>query len=200
MKNNISLFCCIVLVFFGCSSVSAPPRKPPIRPAAVPESILGPGVVSSRELAAFLLSNNPSLEKQFAEDFAKLYVAEAAIEGINHDVAFSQMCVETGFLTFGGLVTADMNNYSGIGSIGPGQPGERFASPRIGVRAQIQHLKAYATTDPPKQFIVDPRYHLVRLGAAPTIDGLAGTWAADKDYGVKIKTMLQRLYASRGRV
>jgi hypothetical protein len=121
-------------------------------------------------------------------------VDEAGIEGINHDAAFAQMCLETGFLKFGGLVTPEMNNFCGLGSTGPGQPGERFPDSRTGVRAHIQHLKAYATPEPPKQELVDPRYYRVRSGSSPAIGGLAGTWAADRAYGEKIKDILTRLY------
>jgi hypothetical protein len=121
-------------------------------------------------------------------------VEEAAAEGVNHDVAFAQMCLETGFLRFGGLVTVDMNNFCGLGSIGPGQPGERFPSPRIGVRAHIQHLKVYATGEPLNRELVDPRYRYVRPGSSPSIKGLAGTWAADKLYADKITSLLERLY------
>jgi hypothetical protein len=104
------------------------------------------------------------------------------------------MCLETGFLSFGGLVKPDMNNFCGLGSTGPQAIGERFPSPRIGVRAQIQHLKAYATDKPPAQKVVDPRRHLVRAGSAPTIYLLAGSWAEDLEYGQKIKLILDRLY------
>jgi hypothetical protein len=152
-------------------------------------------LIESEKLAIFLLAKNPEIEEEFAYDFAKLYVEEAAAEGVNHDIAFSQMCLETGFLSFGGLVTPDMNNFCGLGSIGPGQEGESFPTPRIGVRAQIQHLKAYATEEPLKNDLVDPRYRWVRYGSAPTIYGLAGSWAADKDYGKKIKSILDTLYA-----
>jgi hypothetical protein len=105
------------------------------------------------------------------------------------------MCLETGFLRYGGLVTADMNNFCGLGSTGPGQPGEHFPSPRIGARAHIQHLKAYATDAPLRQDLVDPRYFYVRYGSAPTLNGLAGSWAADREYAKKIRNILQRLYA-----
>ncbi|MDR0539116.1 MAG: glucosaminidase domain-containing protein [Spirochaetaceae bacterium] len=196
-KMKLSRAVQILLMAVFVFSLSACRTKPPAR-YAPPESILGKGRVSSAELAAFLVSANPLLDRQFAADFARWYVEESAVEGINHDIAFSQMCVETGFMTFGGLVTADMNNFCGLGSIGPGQPGERFPTPRIGIRAQIQHLKAYATSEPPKLAIVDPRYHWVKPGAAVTIDGLAGRWASDKEYAVKIKAVLERLYASSG--
>jgi hypothetical protein len=170
-----------------------PPPSDRVPPS--PEKILGDGKTDSTELANFLLKTNPFLEEKFARDFAKLYIEEAAIEGVNHDVAFSQMCLETGFLSFGGLVKPEMNNYAGIGSTGPDAIGEYFSSPRIGVRAQIQHLKAYATGAPLNQENVDPRRHFVRPGSATTIYQLAGSWAEDKEYGHKIKVILDRLYA-----
>jgi hypothetical protein len=160
----------------------------------VPEYILGEGLTVSEHLASFLLYSNPDAESAFVKDLAVIYVEEAAIEGVNHDIAFAQMCLETGFLQYGNLVTSDMNNFCGLGALGPEQPGERFPNPRTGVRAQIQHLKGYATDTPLKQELVDPRYHWVRYGSAPTIKGLAGTWATDPDYAEKISHILERLY------
>jgi hypothetical protein len=175
------------------SGLSAPaPERPPF--PRTPELIMGEGLVSPHTLAAFLVSANPGAEKNFAENLALFYVEESAAEGVNHDAAFAQMCLETGFLRFGGLVKPEMNNFCGLGSIGPGQPGEQFPNPRTGVRAHIQHLKAYATTDPLNQELVDPRYRWVSYGASPEIKGLAGTWAADPNYAEKITGILTRLY------
>ncbi|MDR1029575.1 MAG: glucosaminidase domain-containing protein [Treponema sp.] len=168
------------------------PERPPIPP--VPEYIMGTGRTVSETLVSFLLASNPELEESFVKGLATIYVEEADIEGVNHDVAFAQMCLETGFLRYGNLVTPDMNNFCGLGSIGQGQPGERFPDPRTGVRAQIQHLKGYATEAPLKQELVDPRYRFVRYGSAPQINGLAGTWSVDTTYGDKIKNILERLY------
>jgi hypothetical protein len=177
----------------GLSAGDAPER--PVIPP-VPERILGEGLVRPEELVFFLRSSNPEAAADFIEDLALFYIEEAAAEGVNHDIAFAQMCLETGFLRFGGLVTPDMNNFCGLGAIGPGQNGERFPSPRIGVRAQVQHLKAYATGEPLRGELVDPRYRWVRYGSAPTITGLAGTWAADREYAHKLRTILERLYLS----
>jgi hypothetical protein len=166
----------------------------------IPSYIMGQGRVSSEKMAVFLLRNNPDASAAFARLLASFYIEEAALEGINHDVAFSQMCVETGFLAYGGLVTPDMYNFCGLGSTGlpgaDGQPekGLRFSDPRTGVRAHIQHLKAYATSEPLKMPLVDPRYRFVRSGSSPTIDGLAGTWASDRQYAEKIKSIIERLY------
>jgi hypothetical protein len=159
--------------------------------------ILGRGRNAVSALAGFLRDANP-LTGDFAEYLAGLYVEEAAAEGVNHDVAFAQMCLETGFLQFGGLVTPDMNNFCGLGSIGPGQPGERFSNPRQGVRAHIQHLKVYATEAPLNRELVDPRYYYVVPGSSPSIKGLAGTWAVDKLYAEKITGILERLYVFSG--
>ena len=77
---------------------------------------------------------------------------------------------------------------------GPGYPGLKFPDLRTGVRAQIQHLKAYASDAPLNAELVNPRYYLIRLGSSPAIKGLAGTWAADLDYAEKINNILERLY------
>ncbi|MDR0759549.1 MAG: glucosaminidase domain-containing protein [Treponema sp.] len=169
------------------------PERPEFPPT--PERILGVGRIPFYGLALFLLAVNPDSDPAFIEELARCYTEEAAQEGVNHDLAFAQMCLETGFLRYGGLVTPDMNNFCGLGSTGPGQPGEQFSSPRIGVRAHIQHLKAYATDAPLRQDLVDPRYYYVRYGSAPTLDGLTGSWAADREYAKKIRNILERLYA-----
>jgi len=145
--------------------------------------------------AAFLLNANPRAERNYVESLASIYTEEAAVEGVNHDVAFAQMCLETGFLGFGGDVSPEQNNFCGLGAIGNGEPGNSFPDPRTGVRAHIQHLKAYATDAPLKQELVDPRYRWVRYGSSPSIKGLSGTWAADKNYAVKINDILERLYS-----
>jgi hypothetical protein len=169
-------------------AVELPPEEKQIH-------ILGTGKASAEVLSAFLLRHNPALGKSFTDAFVVFYIEEARAEGVNADVAFAQMCVETGFLSFQGQVTPDMNNFAGLGTTAPGVNGERFASPRIGVRAQIQHLKAYATDEPLKGELVDPRYKLVRYGSAPTVAALSGKWAVDKNYGRKIQSIMERLYS-----
>ena len=156
--------------------------------------IMGLGLKDIDNMVTFLLRNNPQADGGFVRTLAQYYIEEAAFEGVNHDIAFSQMCLETGFLRFGGLVQPEWNNFCGLGAIGPEQPGLVFPDPRTGVRAHIQHLKAYATEEPLKGELVDPRYRYVRKGSSPSIEGLSGTWAADRLYSVKIGDILQRLY------
>lgn len=127
---------------------------------------------------------------------AKFYVEEAAAEGINSDVAFVQMCLETNYLRFGNLVSAEMHNYCGLGAIDENHRGEIFETERLGVRAHIQHLHAYGTTSDfvLKNALIDSRYKYVNpRGKAPTVFELAGTWAADKEYGRKLDALLSAL-------
>ena len=173
--------------------VSGPPERL-VKPA-VPEYIMGEGLIPQKAMTAFLLGANPKADTEFVDNLMLIYMEEAAIEGVNHDTAFAQMCLETGYLRYGGLVTPDMNNFCGLGATGPSQTGLKFPDPRTGVRAHIQHLKAYATDAPLKQELVDPRYFYVRLGSSPAIKGLAGTWATDRLYADKIKNILERLYS-----
>lgn len=157
------------------------------------EQIMGFGVTDVSRLEAFLLTNNRNVEKSFAQTLAQLYLEESAREGVNPDVAFTQMCLETGFLRFDGTVDREQNNYCGLGVTGNGVKGEVFSNARLGVRAHIQHLKAYASTEDLKDDVVDMRFRFVKRGSAEEITDLTGKWATDKHYDRKIRYLLQRL-------
>ena len=178
----------------------AVPEKAVPERHGLPEEIMGKGVSAKEKLALFLMSNNAKVDSAFARYLAGIYIEEAAAEGVHHDVAFAQMCLETGSLRFGGLVTPDMNNFCGLGSTGARYSDGRidrgavFPNPRTGVRAHIQHLKAYASEEPLNKELVDPRYSYVKLGIAPTIHGLTGRWALDMSYGKKVTAILKQLY------
>jgi hypothetical protein len=101
-------------------------------------------------------------------------------------------------LQFGGDIKPEQNNFAGLGAIGSGAQGPSFSDQRIGVRAQIQHLKAYASTAPLVQTVVDPRFRFVTRGVAPLVSQLTGRWASDTNYDKKIMATLRRLYESAG--
>ena len=126
-------------------------------------------------------------------DFCKMYVEEAKAEGVRADVAFSQAMVETGYLRFGGDVKPDQYNFAGLGATGNGVQGNKFESVRIGIRAQIQHLKCYASTEPLNQPLVDQRWSESLRGKAPTVEKLVGTWAGSTTYADSIKKILREL-------
>ena len=164
-----------------------------------PESpkIMGPGKSSLPMLAEFLETHNPKISKTEAWKIANIYIQEANKEGVNYDVAFSQMCLETGFLRYGGNVKPQQNNFCGLGVITNGLEGLYFPTARIGIRAHIQHLKAYATTARFENPIVDTRLRFVKRGSITTIDDLNGKWASDKHYSHKIRSLMHRLYEEK---
>ncbi|MEE3716223.1 N-acetylmuramoyl-L-alanine amidase [Tumidithrix elongata RA019] len=161
------------------------------------DRIMGVGNTSELQLLMFLKNNNEMALTVYG-DLPKLYREEAALEGVNHDIAFSQMCVETGFLRFGNDVAPNQNNFAGIGAIGNSVNGAKFPDQRTGVRAHIQHLKAYASTAPLIQPLVDPRFQFVTRGIAPLVSQLTGRWATDALYDRKILATIRRLYESAG--
>lgn len=157
------------------------------------DRIMGHGSTTDVQLTMFLKSNNEAAITQFP-DIAKLYREEGSIEGVNYDIAFSQMCLETNFLRFGGDINPSQNNFAGLGDVGGTAAGASFSSARIGVRAHIQLLKAYASTEPLVQESINPRFGFVTRGVAPLVDLLSGRWAADLQYGAKVTAILRRLY------
>lgn len=172
-------------------------RTPEPRQAArQPVPIMGEGDVNQARLAGFLKKANPSLDRQECRNIAQIYIEEARAEGVNSDVAFCQMCLETNFLKYGGAVEADQRNFSGLGATGGGAGGATFYTVRSGIRAHIQHLKAYASKESLNHQRLDPRFHLVRRGSAPYVRDLTGTWATDPQYGDKILSLLKRLRSS----
>lgn len=183
----------ICLLFFSCTTTKAP-KEVSSSGMKVSPVIAESGVKSASQLVDFFMSRNPQGNRDQVVRLANFYVEEAAEEGINSDVAFVQMCLETGFLRFGGLVTPEMNNFCGLGAIDETKRGEWFPTEQIGVRAHIQHLHAYGTTGQLKGELVDNRYKYVNpRGKSPDVFGLAGTWAADKAYGQKLWTLLTAL-------
>lgn len=121
---------------------------------------------------------------------AQLFLDEGAAERIRGDIAFCQSIKETGWFRFGGQVLPAQNNYAGIGATNNSTIGKGawFDSPKDGVRAQIQHLKAYANTEALVNPCIDPRFGLVTRGAAGNKwTGLNGRWAVPGDgYGESI--------------
>ena len=75
-----------------------------------------------------------------------LYLSEGKAEGVRGDIAFAQSCLETGNFGFSGsAVTLDQNNFCGMGVTSNGMKGNFFDTPQLGIRAQVQHLKTYAS-------------------------------------------------------
>jgi len=186
----------LAIVFVvGCKSVPKQEIEK-AEPVTISRKLLDLGIMNSEQLADFFTQNNDEYDYDFLVDFASYYIDEGLAEGINSDVAFAQMCLETGFLRFGGLVQEEWNNFCGLGAMSPEHPGEIFETEQLGVRAHIQHLQAYCTTEDVQlnNDLIDPRYNWVhKTKFVEDIWGLAGTWATDPDYGYKIDAILSRM-------
>lgn len=134
------------------------------------------------------------------EAFCQIYYEEAEKEGVRAEVAFAQSMKETGWLEYGGDAKIGQYNFAGIGTTGGGEPGNSFSDVRTGVRAQIQHLKAYATEEALNAICVDERYEYVKKGSAPYVEWLGQQenptgdgWATGKNYGYDIVEMIQQM-------
>ena len=192
LKSNFNfylLFIFLILAIFSGCQTKLPQEK-------IISSIFidDDGIKNESQLVDFFMFKNPNGDIEKVKRLAKFYVKQGNYEGINSDIAFVQMCLETGFLKFGLLVKPEMNNFCGLGAIDKNNPGLSFKTEEEGVIAHIQHLHAYGTTRNLKGTLVDSRYKYVQpRGKAPTIYELSGTWASDKQYGNKLASLLETL-------
>lgn len=164
--------------------------------------IAGKAEATAEQMQAYIKAKNPAVA-QSVVDMIPFYLFEGEMEGVRGDVAFAQSCLETGNFTFSGsAVTLDQNNFCGMGVTQNGMKGNSFASPQLGIRAQVQHLKAYASTDALKNTCIDLRFQYVVRGCAPYVEWLgqkenpAGKgWATGAGYGEKILNILNAILA-----
>lgn len=171
-------------------------------------TIMGTTSVSVRQMVNYYKANSPIAYPSVAlgkggagtlEEFCQMYYDEARAEGVKAEVAFAQAMLETGFLKYGGDVKIEQFNFAGLGATG-GVPGNSFVNVRIGIRAQIQHLKCYASDQPLNQALVDQRWSNNLRNKAPYVEWLSipnnpfGTgWASDANYGTKLVAMMGAL-------
>lgn len=160
--------------------------------------IAGKAKATAEQMKKYIRKKNPKVPKSVLK-MIPLYLSEGEAEGIRGDIAFAQSCLETGNFTFqGSAVTLDQNNFAGIGVTQTGMKGNSWATPQLGIRAQIQHLKAYASKKELKNTCVDPRFRYVSRGCAKYVEYLGikenpgGVgWASGAGYGGKILAILK---------
>ena len=172
--------------------------------------ILGKSQATISQLITYYQESNNQYPAFYAdsdaptlEDFCRIYYEEAEKQGIRAEVAFVQAMKETAWLKFGNDVKIEQYNFAGLGAVGGGAGGASFETVREGVRAQIQHLYAYASSEGKEGLAspcVDPRFDLVSpKGGAPYVEWLGKSenpvenygWATDQTYGLKLLLMLR---------
>ncbi len=144
-----------------------------------------------------------SLKKGGAADiktFCTILKEEAEAEGVKAEVLYAQVMLETGWLKFGGQVKISQYNFGGLGATDGGAAGASFKDIRTGLRAQTQHLKAYACTDALKNTCVDPRFKYVTRGSAKYVEYLGikenpsgKGWATAEKYGYHIVDLIRKI-------
>jgi hypothetical protein len=170
-------------------------------------NIMGVSRTSVKQMVAWYNSENKTyptgaLSKGGAKsitDFAEIVYEEATAEGVRPEVVFCQAMLETGWLQFGGQVSISQYNFAGLGVLDGGAAGASFADVRMGIRAQVQHLKLYASTEALNNLCVDPRWNAAvqkyGRGSAPNVEKLSGRWASSTSYGADLLSLINELIA-----
>jgi hypothetical protein len=121
--------------------------------AELPQILSGPdntvpSCVTPGRLMAFLRLRNDELDPRY-DGIATQYMRFGEQYGIRWDMAFYQMILETGALSYwrgsrAGDVKPDQNNFAGLGATGNGVRGESFKDVETGVQAHLEHILLYA--------------------------------------------------------
>ena len=173
---------------------------------------MGATRLSTSQILAWFHARQPQPAGRYAatvpvEVLAAYFLDEGTAENVGGDVAFMQSIVETGWFRFAGSVPPSANNFAGIGAADSSPMAATFPDARTGVRAQIQHLRAYAdpgaltcTVPPLHNPCADPRFHLVLpKGKAPTWNQMgSGNWASATTYAAGILSLYREALLFNG--
>ncbi len=152
---------------------------------------------SVHAMQAFAKSRNA------APIFVKLapkFFTLATKAGVDPLVAYCQAALETNFMHFTGVVTADHHNPCGLKTTVGGGDKEKaahtvFPDWDTGIRAQVEHLALYAGAEgyplEPAQ-TADPRHFAYLRGKAPMVEDLGRRWAPAANYGQLIRGLMEQ--------
>jgi N-acetylmuramoyl-L-alanine amidase/PKD repeat protein len=139
-----------------------------------------------------IFEDRGSTKVEWAQRIAPIYIQYGELFDLRADIAWAQMCHETGFLEFTGDVKPNQNNFVGIGATGGGVPGDSFATEELGIIAHYAHLAWYYYPDHINQYCskqYDPRHFgdsHIRYTGDTTLGFLNGRWAPGATYTDKI--------------
>ena len=175
--------------------------------------LLGKSAVSVEQMIEFYQENGATYPAETLikggapdiETFCQIYYEEATAEGIAVEVAFAQAMKETNWLRFDGEVCAEQFNFAGIKTAD--QTGTADFSTyesngvRMGIRAQIQHLKACADSNITEKKLanpcIDPSFGQVKKGTVTYVEWLGQKenpqgfgWTDEEEYGFQIADMI----------
>lgn len=135
--------------------------------------------------------------------------------GLLIEVFLSQICIETGYFNFGGVLDASYHNTCGLkvtkgGGDKDAKAHMRFKSWEEGIKAHADHLALYAGAPKFPRYspncashsndqykangtTQDPRHFTYLYGCCKTVEGLSGTWATNKKYADDIKRLVNQI-------
>jgi N-acetylmuramoyl-L-alanine amidase len=179
-------------------------------------NILGKATATYAQAEAWVKSIK-SANKLLLENLPIIWKA-AEGNGINPVLMLAQVCLETGYFNFGGVLNASFHNTCGLKTTKGGGDYEanahmRFKSWEEGIQAHADHLGLYAgakncpkyspnTKNYPNDnykangTTMDPRHFTYLYGKYTTVESLSGTWATDKKYANNLKNMMSRIEAT----
>lgn len=167
---------------------------------------MGQSRLTGAQLAAWFASQSitPTISTPIL-DLANMFVDEGNAQNVRGDIAFAQSVLETGWFAYkGSMVKPTDNNFSGLGACDTCSSGNRYATPQAGVRAQIQHLWAYAdpNADPTRvaRELTDTRMTYVKpYGKSPTWEQMGcGNWATGTDYATQVLGLYTKMLTFNG--
>jgi hypothetical protein len=187
-------------------TTTTPTATAPTVPAAGVTPVMGQSRLTGEQIASWFTKQaiRPAIEIPIV-DLARFFVEEGNAQDIRGDIAFAQSVLETGWFRYAGsMVKPGDNNYSGLGACDSCSRGNIFATPQEGVRAQIQHLWAYAdpNASPTRTArpLADIRFTYVKpYGRAPTWEAMGdGNWATGGGYTEKILGLYAQMLRHNG--
>jgi len=159
-------------------------------------------------LNMFKKHNTGKIDK--ATRIVDMYINWGNKFNIRADIAWAQMCHETNFLKYDGIVPESANNFCGLGATGAPGVYNTFATEELGIIAHYAHLAWYIYPDHVQikdsngnlycSDKYDPRHF--NWGASPphnyngdhTLNCLNGRWAPSPDYTYKIILFTNEIY------
>ncbi len=112
----------------------------PVKGRRRPVPVMGQSDLTAAQMAGFFWAHQPPGSPCLTvsvEELTADFRWHGNAENVRGDIAFAQSIIETGWFRYGGSVQCEQNNYGGF-------LGKSFPDAETGVRAQIQHLRAYA--------------------------------------------------------
>ena len=166
-------------------------------------NIIGPGSLNVDGVLDYIKARNknPVRNERYIKFLIEIYMEEAAVEDVNHDIAIAQMLYWTAF--FSNRQRVDSNNFGGLERTrdwnGSFPRHLRDSGDIEGIRAHIQHLRGYSSTSLKSNTTrnVDPRWDSIRHinGNIKTFDQLYQRWSPNVTrYRYNINIILDNLY------